>query len=273
MLFKCKLNLLIKVSTQNEILLKRIKDLENIQSHFNKNSNEFKLDEHEIYLDKNNENKETNFDLYEWKNDIEKSLEKISEKVAGSNSSALLNLMEKQLNDFCNELKKLKKHFYEELENKNKYKEKVEKSEKLTSYLNTQLIELKSSTNKWQSDVFVKMNILNERVETEENSSDLFKEFIKVSNVKFENFSSTIQSVVNESKIFKDYFDSKYIERLRQLEEIQKNLVDRLSISENLIKEELFKHEGIFLLIYKKVNNKALWDSMALLTSSMRTDS
>jgi hypothetical protein len=242
-----------------------------------KNSHDFKLDDDDIIIEKNFDHKDTHFDIYEWKQDIEKSLEKISERVASNNSNPLINILEKRLNDFYNELIKLKKQFYEDLENNSKSNEKIEKTEKSLNTVQSQFSEFKTNMNKWQSDVGYKFKILNEKIEIEENSSDLFKEFIKASNVKFENFSATIKNIINENKLNKDYFDNKYFERLKQLEDMDKNLVSQITSLNKMINQEFKKYEGnlfnTIMLLFMIVSNKALWDSLALLTSSIKGES
>jgi hypothetical protein len=223
-----------------------VEDLENNQTHsqYIKNSHDFKLDDDDILIEKNFDYKDGHFDFSEWKQDIEKSLEKISERVAANNSNPLINILEKRLNDFYNELIKIKKQFYEELEENNKSKEKIEKAEKSLNTIQTQFSEFKTNINKWQNDVTYKMKILNEKIEIEENSSDLFKEFIKASNVKFENFSATIKNIINENKLNKDHFDNKYFERLKQLEEINRNVFSQINSLNKMINQEFMKYEG-----------------------------
>jgi len=174
-------------------------------------------------------------------------LGKISERVASNNSNPHINILEKRFNDFYNELIKLKKQYYEGLENNSKSNEKLEKTEKSFITVQSQFSEFKTNINKWQSDILYKIKILNEKIEIEENSSDLFKEFIKASNVKFENFSATIKNIINENKLNKDHFDNKYFERLKQLEDMDRNLISQITSLNKMINQEFIKYEGNLL--------------------------
>jgi hypothetical protein len=183
----------------------------------------------------------------EWKKDIEKSLETLSEKVALNNSSILVELLEKRVNDMNSEFSKLKRNFEDSVDNTNVIKrsmEKFEKTEKLISSLLAQMTEMRNNNIKWQADFLKNLNDFNEKILIQESSLEDLENFEKSVRKKIENFNNEFKVLQHEFKVKLADVDLKHTEKYKFLtDEIQNLINDNWKISEK-VGQELIKIEG-----------------------------
>jgi hypothetical protein len=202
----------------------------------------------------NNLNEILSGEFNEWKKDIEKSLEKISERVALNSSTVLINLLEKRVNDMNSDLNKVKKTNEESLEKLNQIvtsSEKLEKMEKLIKDLVATMKTNKINTEKIQGEIYKTLNEFGGRIsEIENHSFSELEKFLteklnkievdsktKIVEIKKENF--TLNESIN--KILKSNVDEKII----KLEEIVNKASFDQEIKMNGMKDEIkneFKH-------------------------------
>jgi hypothetical protein len=220
------------VTNQNEILIKRVEELElNINnSHKSKlnrsysttgfNNTRYSDAESSIYKD-NYFIKEKE-EIFEWRKDIELSIEKISEKVAYSNSNVLVNLIEKRVDDMQQEFGKLKKETEEKLDQANLLKksfDKYEKSEKIINELINQISNVKTSNIKWQSDFLKNMNDFNEKFMNAEIQIDQLDKQDKVIHKKMDALqidlkrkeTNILESFESSNQFLENKFDQVFI--------------------------------------------------------------
>jgi hypothetical protein len=198
-----------------------------------------------------------NPELSDWKKDMEKSLETILEKVSTRNSSnVLVELLEKRINDINGEFSKLKKSFEENVDNSNIIKRNIDKfdrSEKLITGLLTQIAEMKNNNIKWQSDFLRNLNDFNEKLLIQETAIEQYENLESIINKKIENESKA-------SSLKREEYENKINDKIKFMEQNYESVVEECSKIHNKFKEEIIKAE---------VNNKALWDSFALLSSTV----
>lgn len=204
-----------------------------------------------------------NSEMIEWKKDIEKSIETISAKVAANNNNVLVNLLEKRINDTNNEVTKLKKAFDDNVDNTNIIKRNIDKfdrTEKLISGLLTQISEMKNHNLKWQAEFLKSLNDFNEKLVLQESSMEQHESFERIVQKKIENVINEIKNIRTEHSMKMEEIESKHWGKINALEESYTFLFDENTKASNKVKEELIKME---------VSNKALWDSFALLSTSI----
>jgi hypothetical protein len=301
------------VTAQNEALTKRLDDLESRHSKKMKKSSSLKsfstlnntFCESEILEDFNNipksEEKKNIQNLnisdisgfltseMEWKKDIEKSIETLSEKVAANNSTVLVDLLEKRVNDMNSEFSKLKRSFEDSVDNASVIKrsiEKFDKTEKLITSLLSQMTEMRNNNIKWQADFLKNLNDFNEKILIQESTLEDLENFEKSVRKKIDSFNNEFKVIQHEFKIKLADLDYKHTDKSKVLsDEIQNLINENWKITEK-VGQELTKIEGKKILkkILKKylkinslftiyfiflVSNKALWDSFALFSSSL----
>lgn len=171
----------------------------------------------EIYL----RDREDNF---EWKKDVEISIEQISEKVAQTNT----NNIEKKINEVIRDFLKFKtetEENFEQLNSLNKNLEKFEKSEKLINELLGQISNVKTSNIKWQSDFMKNMNEYDE---------------------KLMNTEILIDQLDKQDKILHKKLDSMQIDLKRK----ESNILENYEVSNNVFNDKLIdvRYFNIFLL-------------------------
>ncbi len=278
------------MSTQNEALTKRIDDLESRHSKKMGKSSSLRsfstlnntLIESDMLEDmpkgdvKNLQNLNISGFLsceMEWKKDIEKSIETISEKVAANSSSVLVNLLEKRVNDMNNEFSKLKRSFEDTVENTSVIRrniDKFDKTEKLISGLLGQMSEMRNSNIKWQADFLKNLNDFNEKIMLQESTLEDFEKFEKNVRKRIDNFNSEIKAVQNEFKIKITDFDFKHTEKSKVISDEVQNLINENWKLSHKFTEEVQKVESKYSYIYCiLVSNKALWDSFTLFSSTL----
>lgn len=260
------------MANQNDVLIKRIDDLESRNSRKFQNSNSVKsfstlnntlntLNENEIdeltspnmqanitpSMQKNN-----NVDFTEWKRDIEKSIEKISERVAGSNSNVLVSLLEKRVNDMNNELAKLKKNFDENVDSTNIIKKNVEKfdrTEKLIGELLTQISTMKSNATKWNSDFLKSLNDFDAKIASQENIIEQFEKFEKITNKRIDQINNEYKNLHNTLSIRENTSEDRLNLKIKSLEDTVNYLTnENIKISHKL-REEVIKNESIYKIV------------------------
>lgn len=214
------------VTNQNEILIKRVDELE-----MNNNSEKSRLNRSYSTSNFNNTTRYSNAEssaskenyfikekeeIMEWKKDIELSIEKISEKVAFLNNTNILACeLEKRFDDFQKDFIKLTKEIEENLDQAKFLKksfEKYEKSEKLINELITQISNVKTSNIKWQSDFLKNMNEINEKFMNFEIQLDQLDKQDKVIHKKWDAIQIDLkrkeinitESFDNTNRIFED---------------------------------------------------------------------
>jgi hypothetical protein len=291
---------LIKMTTQNEVLTKRLDDLEARHSkHFIK-SNSLKSfstinnisTECDIIEDINSNiihnktapefksnplNELLSVEFTEWKKDIEKCIEKLSEKVAANHansSNILLNLLETRINDMSNEMTKLKKGFDENfVENSDlirKSMQKFERAEKLVNELMNHMTNMKSNNLKWQNDFKKDLNDFSEKILNQEKIIEQYDLFDKNINNKVDTIGADLKNIKGEFNKSISALEGKLNNKIDSLDESFQFISSENVRINNKIKEETTKMEG-------KLNNfnnilvhtKALWDSFALLSSNI----
>lgn len=142
-------------------------------------------------------------EIIEWKNDIEFSLEKISERVVNLDFSAYLNLMETKLNDLEEEfdgIKKKAKEVIDLVEIVNKNEDKCQKSEILCDEMVNQINEFKSDSIKWQRDMTKSNSELTDKVMSHEFYIDQLQKFEKSITKKYDILTSDLKKIENNSK-------------------------------------------------------------------------
>lgn len=219
-------NIYSLVTNQNEILIKRVDELELKssqkssklnRSYSTNNFNSTRYSDEESSASKEKEKEEIN----EWKKDIELSIEKISEKVAFNNSNVSVNMVEKKMIDLFSEFGKFKKEIEENLDQAqilNKNFEKYEKSEKLINELISQISNVKTSNIKWQSDFLKNMNDFNEKFMNTEIQIDQLDKQDKVIHKKLDSMNIDLKR--KETNILESFESSNQIFE-EKLEEVK----------------------------------------------------
>lgn len=134
----------------------------------------------------------------EWKKDIEKSIEKISERVANNNTGVLTTLLEKRVNDVTSEMSKLKKTFEDNYDNTSiirKNLEKFDKTEKLITELLSQITNMKTSNTKYQVDFLKNLNEFDDKLSSQDVLLDRYEKFEKNANKKIDNLNTEINRI------------------------------------------------------------------------------
>ena len=187
-------------------------------------------------------------DFSEWKKDIEKSLETVSEKVA-SNTTYFLIELEKSITDINNEHNKLKKIFEDFMETSlKKNLDKIEKTEKLITNIVQGMTEMKQSNVKWQADFLKNLNEFNEKMIVQESTLEELENFEKNVNKKFDFFNVEIKNLNQDSKSLLETIESKIKENSYIFENnIQKIFEENKTLNERL-SSELLKIESTFKL-------------------------
>jgi hypothetical protein len=166
-----------------------------------------------------NSNPEFNMaEIQEWKNDIEFSLEKISERVVNLDFSNYLNLIETKINDLEEEfdlIKKKAKEVNDLTDTVNKNNDKCEKSEILCDEMINQINEFKLDNIKWQKDMTKSNTELTDKILSHEFYIDQLQKFEKSISKKLEIFTNDLKRIENN---FKE--DNVFIERLIKVEEV-----------------------------------------------------
>lgn len=246
------------VSLQNESLTKRIEDFEARQSKImhksqslksfstlNNTLNEAESIEDQSKIEKSNHINLNSNEFIDWKRDIEKSLETVSDKVA-SNTTYLLIELEKSLTDINNEHNKLKKNFEDFVDNSSKKNsEKIEKTEKLITNIVQGMTEMKNSNVKWQADFLKNLNDFNEKMIVQESTLEELENFEKNVNKKFEFFNSEIKLIKNEIKMLPEILENKIKDNTSTFDKnIQLLFEENKKVSERL-SSEILKIESI----------------------------
>jgi hypothetical protein len=259
------------VTAQNEALTKRLDDLESRHSKKMKKSSSLKsfstlnntFCESEILEDFNNipksEEKKNIQNLnisdisgfltseMEWKKDIEKSIETLSEKVAANNSTVLVDLLEKRVNDMNSEFSKLKRTFEDSVDNASVIKrsiEKFDKTEKLITSLLSQMTEMRNNNIKWQADFLKNLNDFNEKILIQESTLEDLENFEKSVRKKIDSFNNEFKVIQHEFKIKLADLDYKHTDKSKVLsDEIQNLINENWKITEK-VGQELTKIEG-----------------------------
>lgn len=258
--------------TQNESLTKHIEELESRNTKSLQKSNSYKslttmnntitdqdtlVDEFSVSLayPKSAEPKYTTRDLNsssynemsEWKKNIEKTIEKISEKIFSRNSNVFTSLLEKKIEEVCSEFNIIKNQIELIVENGNivkKNMENFEKTEKIISTLFNQITDMKCNNIKWQKEILSSISEFNEKFSNQENSIENYEMFEKSVNCKIDLIEKQIKRISNkddkrDEKKFGDIED-----KLKILEERQKSSSDFTHKLNNKLNEEILKVEG-----------------------------
>jgi hypothetical protein len=244
------------VSSQIELLTKRLDENDKNSKAFKKSSSTKSFSTSNTLFDESEDGIKhvTEFKIsepaeQEWRKEIEKSIERISEKVASNNSNILVSVLEKRVNEINNDNAKLKKSFAEYLENSNLSKknfEKFEKSEKVLQELILQVSAVKNSNYQYQTDILKNINEVNEKLISQQLMWEQFENF----ETKTNNFIEIFNSEVNKMNV-----------TLRSLNESRNNLNDRLTTYEEKslpeiikscgkLKDDIVKIEGKLILIF-----------------------
>lgn len=142
-------------------------------------------------------------EILEWKNDIEFSLEKISERVVNLDFSAYLNLMETKVNDLeeeFDEIKKKAKEVVDLAESVNKNNDKCQKSEILCDEMINQINEFKTDSIKWQRDMTKSNSELTDKVMSHEFYIDQLQKFEKSITKKYDIIFSDLKKIESNAK-------------------------------------------------------------------------
>jgi hypothetical protein len=244
------------VTNQVEIIAKRIDDVETRNSKKFKHSNSTKsistlnntlYDEDESGFKNISEFKinEIHSDLNEWKKDIEKSIEKISEKVASYNSNVLINILERRINDMNNDISKIKKIVEENLDNSTILKknyDKFDKSERLVNDLSSQIASIKNSNLQYQSEMLKNFNDVKEKILSHEVICEQFDKFERNTNKKIEILNYEYNKINNSLKE-KDEDKINIFEKISDIEE--KTISDIIKLN-NKSKEDTQRIESKF---------------------------
>jgi exonuclease VII small subunit len=185
----------------------------------------------------------------DWRKEIEKSIERISEKVASNNSNVLVAVLEKRVNEINSENAKLKKAFEDYVENSNlirKSHEKFEKSEKLLQELITQVSSMKNSNLQYQTDFLKNLNEFNEKILNQELMWEQFETFETKTNKNIENLINEANRMANGFKSLTEN-KNKLTDRLDALEE---RTVPEIMRALTKFKDEFVKNEGMYIKIY-----------------------
>ena len=161
-------------------------------------------------------------EIQEWKNDIEFSLEKISERVVNLDFSNYLNLIETKLNDIDEEfdlIKKKAKEVNDLTETVNTNNDRCEKSEILCDEMINQINEFKFDSIKWQKDMTKSNTELTDKVISHEFYIDQLQKFEKSITKKLDILINDLKKNENNSKE-----DNVITERLIKLEEVFLNI-------------------------------------------------
>ncbi len=246
------------MTAQNETLTKRIEDFEARQSKVLQKSQSLKsistlhdaLNEGEQNEDAQNktEKNATLNDILEWKKDIEKSLETVSDKVA-SNTTYLLIELEKSITECnCDHLK-LKKNFEDNLDNILIYKknlEKIDKTEKLITNILQGMSDMKNSNVKWQADFLKNLNDFNEKMIVQESTLEELENFENNVNKKFNIISSDLKTLKLEIKSLPGFVELKQSESTKKLESSISSLSEDNRRINDKLTSEIVKIEGIY---------------------------
>jgi chromosome segregation ATPase len=201
-----------------------------------KNVAEFKL--HDEHID--------------WRREIEKSIERVSEKVASNNSNVLVAVLEKRVNDIYTDNAKLKKAFEDYLENSTvvkKNSEKFDKSEKVIQELISQVSTMKNSNLGYQTDLLKNLNELNEKVISQELMFEELECSELQTNKSLEMLSSEIRKITGEVKSLGDVKNN-LSERLSSVED---RSIPELTRSCSKFKEDIVRIDGkLWVYLYSQ---------------------
>ena len=218
--------------------------------------------------------------MHEWKNDIEFSLEKISERVVSLDFSAYLNLLEQKLNELdeeFNEIQKKAKEINDLNEIVNKNNDICEKSEILCDEMINQINEFKSDSIKWQQEMTKSNSEVTDKVMSHEFYIDQLQKFEKSITKKYDILTSDLKkieinskedNVINDKLIKVDevffifLFKCQNCGKINEFQEVIKLLQDKFDSLNLTIKDDIAKSNN---------NIKALWDSFTLFTASINS--
>lgn len=195
---------------------------------------------------KSTESKNELNEFNDWKKDIEKSIEKISERVASNNSNVLVNLLEKRINDINSEANKLRKSFEDTVDNTSIIKkniDKFERSERLISQLLNQISEMKNTSLKWQSDFLKNINDVNEKVSQQQILIEQFENYENIISKKVDQVSTSMNKIQAAMAQEKDS-DNKLRDSVNLIEENLKLLSTEDKNISSKLNSEIVKLEG-----------------------------
>ena len=218
------------MSNQNDLLIKKIDDLEK-SSTFNKERSSNQSGNNKSISTKNTDNNNNNsadlsYDLFnhkeifadiELKKDFEEKITKINKKY--DLISKNFDDLEKKCDTNNSEINSIKNSL-EEINNLHLfYSKKIEnfgKFEKLISELLNQINNMKTNNSAWQADFLKNMNFFNEKIMNQEILLDQLEKFEKLSNTKIDYVVTEINKLpsiyddkIEEVSFFNDGFKKK----------------------------------------------------------------
>lgn len=161
------------------------------------------------------------FDLIEWKKDVELSLEKIMERVSMGDNSEYLNLLEKKINEFDDELDNVKNlpdkigEILADIKNNNN---KTDRCDILLENVVGQFSELKNINFNYQAECSKNFNELSDKIVSHESSFDQLYKFEKNFTKKFELLNLEIKKKENS---FFETAEKNFTNKLLKFEEVK----------------------------------------------------
>lgn len=161
------------------------------------------------------------FDLIEWKKDIELSLEKIMERVSMGDCSEYLNLLEKKINEFDDELDNIKnlpdkiEEILADIKNNNN---KTDRCDILLENVIGQFSEIKNINFNYQAECSKNFNELSDKIVSHEASFDQFYKFEKNFTKKFDLLNLEIKKKENS---FIEIAEKNFMNKFLKFEEVK----------------------------------------------------
>jgi hypothetical protein len=145
-----------------------------------------------------------------------------------------------------------------------KNSEKFEKNEKIVQEVLTQVSAIKNTNMQYQTDFMKILNEINEKIISQELMLEQLEVFEVNANKCFENLNFEFNKMNNSLKLLNEKKNN-FNDRLNNIED---KSIPEFTKSCSKFKDDIIRIDGkIFLIL---VNIKALWDSLALFTSTSK---
>jgi hypothetical protein len=241
------------VTNELDLLNKRLNESEKLKG-YNKSNSARSLSTSNTLLDEIDDiniknvsefkvNEQTEID---WKREIERSIERISEKIASNNSNVLVAVLEKRLNEMYNDNAKLKKAFENFLENSSvvkKNSDKYDKSEKVVQELISQISAMKNSNLQYQTDFLKNLNEINEKLISQELMWEQLETFEIQTNRSLELVNNDFAKINNSLK----FLTEKNFNLCDRISTVEEKNIPELSKLSSKFKDDIVRIDGTII--------------------------